>query len=394
MRLAALFLLTLATAVAPAAQTVSTITFASTQSMDGLYVDPSGQLFATGGYLGDDVYAVTLDGGLSVFSTGFDGPIHLTQAPNGTYYVTDFTPSSATAGTVSEVTPDGQRSVLDDVPAGPSDIVADADGTLYVSHYGGLSTADGDSITRIEAGGKPEPYTAGGLLSAPVGLDFGDDGTLYAANIFDGRVVAVAPDGAQSLVATLPLGDGPFAVGHMVWANGRLYATHLSANQVVAVEPDGRTTVVAGSGVRAAVDGPALEAAFDRPNGIAASVTGDTLYVSEFTGSPLNRLRMITGVLATVNAEAPAEAAALRLESSPNPFARETTLRFRLGAPADVSLVVMDLLGRVVERRAVGARAAGAQSVTWAPEGLAPGTYVVRLQAGAATATHTVVRSR
>lgn len=367
------------------AQIISTIPLSSTQSMDGLYVDATGALYAMEGFAGSKVFRIMPDGELTVFADGVDGPVHMTRAPNGNFYATDFKRTS-TSGEVSQITPDGTVSNYAVVPAGPSDIVSDIDGNLYVSHYGLLASGNGNRITRIKPGvlAVEEEYSVGGLLNAPVGLDFDDDGNLYAANIGDGRIVKIAPDGTQSLFASLtPI--RPFTIGHLVWANGRLYATYLGGNQIYAFEPDGTGRVYAGTGEQGNADGSVASATLNRPNGITASVTGDTLFVSEYgdDGAPKDYLRMIVPA-ATSNETADASTLrALQLDAVyPSPFSASTTLRFTLGTPAEVTLEVYDMLGREVDRMEMGSRPAGEHVVAWVPRELPTGAYVLRLQTG------------
>jgi len=69
--------------------------------------------------------------------------------------------------------------------------------------------------------------------------------------------------------------------------------------------------------------------------------------------------------------------------ASPNPFNPSTTIRFRLDAPATVTLSVYDLSGRLVRRLAGGGiLAAGDHAVPWngrdgSGRALASGTYFV-----------------
>lgn len=78
---------------------------------------------------------------------------------------------------------------------------------------------------------------------------------------------------------------------------------------------------------------------------------------------------------------------ALGLTSAPNPFRSSTTIHFSLEEPADVSLTVFDALGRQVATLADGPLAAGPHTADWAASGMAPGLYVVRLEAGDALGT-------
>lgn len=66
----------------------------------------------------------------------------------------------------------------------------------------------------------------------------------------------------------------------------------------------------------------------------------------------------------------------------PNPFADATTIPFTLAEPTTVRLDVFDAMGRRVAVLRDGAHSAGRYEVTWGPDGLAAGTYFVRLQAG------------
>jgi endonuclease/exonuclease/phosphatase family metal-dependent hydrolase len=75
----------------------------------------------------------------------------------------------------------------------------------------------------------------------------------------------------------------------------------------------------------------------------------------------------------------------------PNPFRDVTTLTYALPEPTDVRLEVFDALGRQVATVAEGAHAAGTHEVRFTERGLAPGLYLVRLTAGAETATRRLV---
>ncbi len=63
----------------------------------------------------------------------------------------------------------------------------------------------------------------------------------------------------------------------------------------------------------------------------------------------------------------------------PNPFHGTTTLRYTLAAPGSVRLDVFDATGRRVATLADGERSAGLHTVTLPADGLADGTYIVRL---------------
>lgn len=381
--------LTLLLGAAPGlAQRVETIRLPTTQSMDGLYVDDAGTLYATGGYLGDKLYTVDpAERRIDTYATGFDGPIHLVRARSGVVYATDFSPQSAT-GSVSRVNAEGRAEHIATVPAGPSDIIEGLGGDLYVTQYGGLATGDGNAITRVRPDGAVSALATGGLLTAPVGIAMTEDGTVYAANIFDGRIVAVAPDGTQSLFASLPTDTDVsyLTIGHLAYADGVLYATHLSAHQVHAFDVEtGVGRVLAGSGANGATDGPAAEARFSFPNGVAVSVTGDTVFVSEYNaaGTGRDRLRMIIAATSTV-ARAPILTAA-SVQIAPNPAAGDRIgVTAVLAKAAPVQLELVDVAGAVVARDTAPGQA-GTNHLSLPAGGLAAGLYVARVTAGGAS---------
>lgn len=67
--------------------------------------------------------------------------------------------------------------------------------------------------------------------------------------------------------------------------------------------------------------------------------------------------------------------------SYPNPFNPTTQIRFELPLPANVSLVVYDMLGREVARLVNGTREAGYHSATWDASSVASGVYFARFAA-------------
>jgi hypothetical protein len=83
----------------------------------------------------------------------------------------------------------------------------------------------------------------------------------------------------------------------------------------------------------------------------------------------------------TVGAEAPSAAAGRGVSVYPNPSSGEASVEVVLERPESVRVVVYDVLGREVRRLHEGTLAAGVQRLSLS--GLAPGVYLVRVQAGA-----------
>lgn len=161
------------------------------------------------------------------------------------------------------------------------------------------------SIRKIDKAGNSTAFASGRPLFCPNGITQDDDGILYVSNFSDGKVIAIDQSGNMSVLVELNGGNN----GHLTFANGVLYVCSHGASQIFEVTLDGESRVLAGSGIRGNADGSSAQAQFSRPNGIAASQTGDTLYVNSSVpitdagGRPLNPslLRMITGVLGFTN---------------------------------------------------------------------------------------------
>jgi hypothetical protein len=71
--------------------------------------------------------------------------------------------------------------------------------------------------------------------------------------------------------------------------------------------------------------------------------------------------------------------ATLLAGTQPNPFATATTIELQLARPGMVTLAVYDLLGREVARLVEGRREAGTFHITWRPDEIATGNYVLQL---------------
>lgn len=259
---------------APPAQDVGSMRLDGTPRIDGLYVAPDGRIFGAGTYTGSEVYRIDEDGSVVTVATGLRGPTHLGMDAAGNLYVSEFNGAA-----IARVAPDGSVVRYAEVAPGPAGVVVDPDGTVYTAHYG---TGNGSErrISRIATDGTVTTLAQDGLLAAPIGLARDEAGNLYAANFYDGRVVRVAPDGTQELVATVTLPDGnPSPIGHLAYAAGALWATGGRANRIYRISLIGEVDTWAGDGTPEDRDGPRAQARFLHPNGIAAAPDGKAVYV-------------------------------------------------------------------------------------------------------------------
>ncbi|KUG07313.1 alpha-amylase family glycosyl hydrolase [Solirubrum puertoriconensis] len=111
-----------------------------------------------------------------------------------------------------------------------------------------------------------------------------------------------------------------------------------------------------------------------------------TLQPGEYRVYTSRRLARVT------SSKAAQQVAAIGLTVAPNPASSRATVRFTLPSAAPVQVTVHNIIGREVRRVALpGRQAAGAVEVGVPLAGLAPGVYLVKVQAGATAATTRLV---
>jgi sugar lactone lactonase YvrE len=113
------------------------------------------------------------------------------------------------------------------------------------------------------------------ILFEPASLAIDGAVTIYVA---DGdRILRVTRDGWFVEI----LADGlSVLAGIAVDGAGNVYVTERERHRVLKVAPDGTVTTLAGSGERGFQDGPAMEARFQAPAGLAADGAGN-VYVAD-----------------------------------------------------------------------------------------------------------------
>lgn len=192
---------------------------------------------------------------------------------------------------------------------GPVGIAVNPAGELFICN------CRAGTIARVSAERVVSTFAESELLACPNGITFDDHGDLYVVNFNNTLVLRITPEGAVERFADLPGAGGN---GHITFARGGFYVTTFRGNQVVRLGRDGASRVVAGTGKAGESDGPAAEATFTRPNGIAADPSGKALWVNDLvTGAgagagpattTLRRIRLVT--LADVLAGLPSDASA------------------------------------------------------------------------------------
>lgn len=197
----------------------------------------------------------------------------------------------------------------------PFGVAITAEGTIYVADAGESNrirkiTPDG-TITTFAGGseGFSDGLTTAASFNTPSGLALDAHGNLFVADTGNNRIRKITPDGQVSTVAgdgTADYLDGPAAqarfngpIGVAVDARGNVYVADTYNDRIRMISPDGQVSTVAGAGTPGYADGNAGTALFDTPCGVAV-LTNGSIVVAD-TGN--DRLRKITpdGNVITLN---------------------------------------------------------------------------------------------
>ena len=266
---------TIAAPTGPVAGEVTTIA-AIDAATGGVAVGPDGNLYVADigvspGFGGTTVYRVTLDGDVEVFAEDqlLSGASGNNIDPDGFLFQSAFT-----GRRVNRIAADGTVTPFADhtLIAGPVGVVSDGAGGAY------FVDCTGRTIYHADAEGALTAVASGPTLACPNGLTIDDDGVLYAALLGNGRIYRIAPDSEPELFAEVPGGGS----AHIAYANGVLFITGNGGHQIWTLTLDGTLTLFAGTGEPGADDGPAAEATFTRPNGIAIGPDG-AVYINHST---------------------------------------------------------------------------------------------------------------
>lgn len=359
------------------AQDLQVETIANLDASGGVTFGPDGNVYVSdfGPALGQasvntKVYKLTYGTWeVEQFASGFSGASGATFDSQGNFYQSN--PSGAR---ISKVTTDGNvilSWVTSGIVGGPIGITTDSNDNLYVCLHGT------NTIQKITPSGVSTVFATSNLFNCPNGITMDPDGNLYACNFNDGRVLKITPDGSVSLFANLPRLNGGVGNGHLTYSNGFIFVATIGGGEVYKLSLDGEEEKIAG--VFAAFsnnDGPALQATFSKPNGIAASTTGDTLFINcsvpgwnvSNTALHPGLVRMITGVCSLPDVDCPLltdtneptqNDHAQLFPASPNPFSDQTQVAYQLDHSQKVKLQVLDVQGKLIAN----------MEEAWKPEG-------------------------
>lgn len=257
----------------------------ATKFSDALLFDNAGNLFCAD-YSGTSVFKMEPNGTITTFATGFNTPNGLAFDSAGNLFLCD-----NVGNAIYKMDPTGN--ILDTIPAVfPSGIIKDlTSDTLIFTEY-----SSQHRLMKLAPDGAISLFHENNGLNGPVGLAWNNN-ELYVGNFTDRKIFRVEQD-TLVYIATVP-GSGSNGLGFIASANGALYGTAFTANKIYKIFPTYTDSVVLFAGSTSGnADGPIATATFAQPNGIIASATGDSLYISQYASG---RLRLISGVTASLN---------------------------------------------------------------------------------------------
>ncbi len=257
-------------------QTVTTLIPPGSGIDDMLFRASNGKIYGAGF---DNGHLYVIDGSqVSLVTDTLQNANGIAEDAGGNLYVADHM-----QGRIWKISPVGKITHFATINR-PSGIIKMPDSdTLLVTGY------TNHRIYKLAPDGNITVWLQGGLLRGPVGLTYDEHNTLYIGNFDNGRILKVDSTGTPSVLAAISGGN----LGFVIYNRGFLYATMFQSHKIYRIFPEsGLFTLYAGS-FPGSKNGPLSTATFNGPNGILASVTGDSLYISDYH---TKSVRLITGL--------------------------------------------------------------------------------------------------
>lgn len=307
-------------------QTVTTFLNSNNADVDdAMALDSHGNLYGSSFY-GGSVTKIAPDGTVSNFVSGLAWANGLAVDSEDNIYVCEYLNES-----INKYDNDGNLIIKMPLGSGyPSGLIK-----AYKSDNMIYTDVGDNSVKELAQDGSITVLYHGGPLNVPVGLAYGPGGDLYIGN-YIGREIYRLPYGGSELeyVATVPAVNNiwPY-LSFIAYAQGFLYGTVYGEHKVFQIDPRNIDDVEIYSGsIEGDLDGDITEATYSYPSGIISNKSGNTLYISEFSG--LGNIRKITNG----NGQRSQKTSAFEVHSYPNPAS--DVLNIMSNPQSDQNLVI------------------------------------------------------
>lgn len=237
--------------------------------LGGVSVDSNGSIYVSD--FGRTVWRVSPAGDVDVLVSSLRGSSGNAVDSQGNLYQASFSDNR-----IVRVTPDGTvETYAEKGLEGPVGVAVDGSGNLYVCN------CLGDYIARVRPDKTVQRFATSPDFDCPNGIAVDTNGDLIVASFEHGRLVRVSPRGRARAWVDVPEGRN----AHVAVSEDAVYVTKIESNRIYRIDRSGNIEPFAGTGELGLDDGAALQATLSRPNGIALSVDGSTLYVNNLEGA-------------------------------------------------------------------------------------------------------------
>ncbi|MCG8327828.1 MAG: T9SS type A sorting domain-containing protein [Chitinophagales bacterium] len=350
------------------AQEVSTLVNASDKTFEAIHWHEDGRIYSVD-FNNGRLYQIFTDGTVQTLLTGIANPAGGGFGEDGAFYY-----SALAAGTIHQYDLDGTVTTIATGLLQPTGILeSNSPDTLYVGQYAG------NSIVKVsKSSGQKSVLASGNGINGPDAVIYDGMGDLLVANFNNNVINRVSLGGAVSSFANLAVSG--FA-GYITRVGDHFYIPSIEGRRVYKISMDGEVELFAGNGSQGNVDGMAMEASFDSPNGIVGNPAGDTILVTDG-----NRIRMITNLTGPTSVKTPN--LIKELELSPNPAEDTVEISWNgFGFKDATILEVIDMNGKVVHSTVLQATTTYQLSL----KGISSGMYMVSLRGNNRTISRKLV---